>query len=204
MKTRKYSYNKEIFLERFQTARKSIGCETAKEFSKKTGIQEATISKWRDNAKPRLETMLDICNVCGCDLDYLLGRSKTFRMENETVHKETALTESAIEKLRDGRGKPYLSDFVSFLLTHESFDSVIRQVELMSSVTTNRDKRILIEGHPSETITEVSLQEVLDHTLSRDIGKIVSDYISSRSTPMSFGAGEEFDKTRNEILNKIK
>lgn len=98
--TRTYSYNKRVFLKRFQKARERIGCKTAKEFSAKTGIKQATISKWNTGTEPRLETVLTLCNTCGCDFDYLIGKSETFRMENEPAYRETGLSEEAIECLR--------------------------------------------------------------------------------------------------------
>lgn len=54
---------------------------TIEEFSEKIGIYEKTYRNWRDNEKAiSSTTLVDIADVFGCSVDYLLGLSDKIKI----------------------------------------------------------------------------------------------------------------------------
>lgn len=54
---------------------KNIQGLTSYMFSKKSGISQSTISKWKKGKQPKTENILTIAEFFNCSLDFLIGRS---------------------------------------------------------------------------------------------------------------------------------
>lgn len=111
------NYTSDGVFDRIVNAWKRAGYDSAAEFSRATfayaekqnspnvrGISTANITKWKNSGStPNTDALITICNVCGCDMQYLLGAIDTFKFENESICDDIALSEKAVEKLRSYR-----------------------------------------------------------------------------------------------------
>lgn len=62
---------------------------------------EDTFNSWVYKEKlPHIETIIDICNILDCEIDYLLTEQETFTKNTENVSKTTGLSPKAIEKIQ--------------------------------------------------------------------------------------------------------
>ena len=112
LKTSNYTNNG--IYDRIVNAWKRAGYDSAAEFSRATfayaekqnspnvkGISTANITKWKNSGTiPNTDALITICNVCGCDIQYLLGVDETYKHENANIYDEIGLTEDAINALR--------------------------------------------------------------------------------------------------------
>ena len=108
------NYTSDGIFDRIVTAWKHAGYSNAAEFSRATfayaekqntpnvkGISTANITKWKNSGSiPNTDALITICNVCGCDIQYLLGVDETYKHENANIYDEIGLTEDAINALR--------------------------------------------------------------------------------------------------------
>lgn len=94
--------NKEFLFYRIENAWKHAGYASRKDFvDNAPGITQQDITNWKSGQIPTLEKLLIICNVCDCDLSYLIGENgNTFKSRNKSIQEETGLSEAAIELLR--------------------------------------------------------------------------------------------------------
>jgi len=205
MKKSNYEYDNAVFYGRLDELRKAKGCKTFKDFARKIGIQETNISKWKTGtSSPRITTMIEICNKCGCDLDYLLGKSNTFRSENNDTHRETGLSEEAIEKLRlykeeQNRAHTYFPETAHLIGTEfEKYVQPHRFIpELLSFVLTyhapGADQTVLEQivnracrhntARAGFSFLPAVTQEVCLEAYEKALEEISSNYYNYESTP---------------------
>ena len=110
--------DKILFSERLVKSRKECGYKTqyalAQEYnrrfpsSRKDKKQENTSGilgtiKNYENANhkgsPNLEIVLNLCEILGCDIDYLIGKIACKTHDTQIVHNKTGLSETAIDSL---------------------------------------------------------------------------------------------------------
>lgn len=92
---------------------------TQEGFAEKIGANMYTVSAWeRGKANPTIESLIDICNAFGCDLDYLAGRISGRTHDSSFVMDYTGLTETAVDFIR-GLDKKQLY-ILNLLLCNES------------------------------------------------------------------------------------
>ncbi len=107
----KYSSDPALVYKRITQAWKKAGIKNAKQYveivSEKcvedpsiASLTQGTTTGWKNGSMPSTTQLITICNVCGCDLEYLLG-GDTFKAENQDIHDITGLPEEAIEGLRE-------------------------------------------------------------------------------------------------------
>lgn len=82
---------------------------TKKDFCEAIGITEFTLKKretpeneWDKNQKAfpyKLQELINVCNVCNVDMDYLLGRQEEETRETKDLKELTGLSEKACKKL---------------------------------------------------------------------------------------------------------
>lgn len=123
---------------RIAQCRKECGIKSQDElsalFEKLTGEgpSRTTISRWeRGDDMPSLEMAATLCEIFGCDMDYLACNTDTKRKENETAVKATGLSEGAVNALRKLKETTYGSviiDFFSRLICDRQFHYAISAV----------------------------------------------------------------------------
>ena len=201
-----YSYDG--IYDRIETAWRHAGFESAAKLSAVSGIKEGTISKWKNGSVPSTHQLLTVCNYCDCDIDYLLGRIKTFKRNNARIHEETGLAEAAIDVLRDYRranqpvqmfeetiavdpGLPLpsaVADFVSFLIVHPAFKDLAERIlqaaeqqsDLEAAAAFRNQFSVPAEMQPF--YTPENYKETVTYILARDLNQIVADYIERKGS----------------------
>lgn len=99
-------YNPEGFYERVKAAWERAGYPNQESFADASGINKGVVTKWQNGKTlPQTNTLIKICNTCGCDLEYLFGRSSTFKTEYNDIATETGLSEKAVKKLKGNKRK---------------------------------------------------------------------------------------------------
>lgn len=97
-------YQKERIAKRIKDERKALGL-TQEQFAKKLMYSKPTISAWErpngNNRIPDMEQLASICNLCKCEIGYLLCEYDEKTRIAADIHKETGLSEAGIELLRE-------------------------------------------------------------------------------------------------------
>ena len=90
-----------IFDKRLTELRKAKGLNQ-KECALELGMPDASkYNKWENGAnRPDYETVCRLAKYFGVTTDYLLGASDCKSLDNDIIHKETGLSEKAIETLK--------------------------------------------------------------------------------------------------------
>lgn len=133
-------YDKKQIGERIRKTRIEYGYKSREDlgFALKPGDKSKdrkVIAKWENGASlPSLEDLTMMCQLFDCEVGFLLCEYDTHYREDESICKQTGLTEEAIECLRrcnnyhrskrsdptylyDGPNKTFIPKFISFLLS---------------------------------------------------------------------------------------
>lgn len=114
-------------------ARKEAGIKTVPALvnrleAKGITIAERTVRNWEgDTARPSIDMLLMLCDLYGCDLDYLTGRTE-YAKGLKASHIYTGLSETALETLHKWRGSNYFVLFLSSLIENNLFGRVLAAV----------------------------------------------------------------------------
>lgn len=107
--------NKKIFSERLQTIRKARGFKSQEDLAKaynekynpdvlnSSGIL-GSIKKWENpnvTTLPRLDKIHNLCELLGCDLNYLTGKLPCSTQEASDFKRQTGLSEKTFENLKN-------------------------------------------------------------------------------------------------------
>lgn len=92
--------------ERIKSEREKAGYSLTK-FEELVNVSRQTISKWEKaegSSSPTLDDFLRMCNIFNCELGYLLCEYDCKTRAATDIHKETGLSEKAINTLRGREG----------------------------------------------------------------------------------------------------
>lgn len=97
-------YDKKIIGQRIKTERIAAGFKTQGDFAKALGFafeSRQTIGNW-ENGKvlPCLCDLLKICEICDCEIGYLLGEYENRTREITDINRVTGLSEESIKQLK--------------------------------------------------------------------------------------------------------
>lgn len=108
------------FHERLAGLRKGTGLNQ-KQFAEKLNMLSSKYNKWENGTnKPDFDSICLLARTFHVSTDYLLGYSECKTPENESIAKETGLSERAIETLKKIKDAPE-NEVINFLLESESF-----------------------------------------------------------------------------------
>ena len=85
-----------------KTLRKEHGYKSAQAFADALHVHLKAVQGWENKDHPKLPTLdnlVAICDLLGCDLDYLVGRLETPTHDIKFIRDMTGLSVEAIEKL---------------------------------------------------------------------------------------------------------
>ena len=92
-------YDSNYIKERIKEARGDIGM-TQDQLAKKVGYERETITAWESGKNtPKIDTLIQLCDILQCDLGYLLGEYPEKRREVSDVHDLTGLEASNANRL---------------------------------------------------------------------------------------------------------
>lgn len=90
----------------------------------------ATVSHWEQGiSAPSFETMVHLCQMFGCDLDYLTGRLDKPTHNIKFIHDMTGLSVNAIKKLISLKDTG-TDELISDLLTDKDSDKLISSIKM--------------------------------------------------------------------------
>lgn len=90
---------KGLLKKRLKERRKAAGL-TQQQLANRMGVHLKTEQNWEQGiVSPTLETLLQLCDVLDCDMDYLIGRIDQRTHEIQDIHDLTGLSPIAVEKL---------------------------------------------------------------------------------------------------------
>ena len=105
-----YSFAKGI-----KRARKEAGYTQAT-LAEKLSIHIKSVMNWEQGiATPSLDMLLKLCDLYGCDLDYLTGRIDCKTHSVQDISEYTGLTEKTIETLHDWNQNPKTKNAITAL-----------------------------------------------------------------------------------------
>lgn len=207
-------YDIEHVYERIERAWKSIGCKNAKQFSEYARehgyyILEQTISKWHKGTKPSIENLLDICNVCGCDIDYLLDKNKCMTRQITDIQKETGLSEEACNILTCKDVPSFVADgkrqvWRDMVISHRGSISWLFEHGLINIISDATDYIDFIKPENSSMIhVPHGLYDLLDYLFSSAIKTSIT-YEERRFTYMDLIAMHLINMNDSKALRDIK
>lgn len=118
-------------------AREKTG-RTQEQLAKDMGVTLKTVKNWEQNVvHPTLDTLLILCDLYLCDLNYLTGRRDFSTFSMQEMHEYTGLSEKALTTLHNWKNKTgvarlgfsVLPGYLSKLIENKSFASVLSAVE---------------------------------------------------------------------------
>lgn len=98
------TYNLEITGKRMKELRKEMGYSLEKVAECCNIQQYQTVSSWESgNTLPSLKNLLQLCELYGCELGYLLGEYDCKTQKKADIKVETGLSEKSIEWLKSNK-----------------------------------------------------------------------------------------------------
>lgn len=95
---------KKKFGNRLRELRINAGYKSRSQFAEEIGYAQESIKKWETgNGFPPIDTLLLLCNVFSCELDYLLGNMDYRTHDEEFICEETGLSPKSVQCLREWR-----------------------------------------------------------------------------------------------------
>lgn len=132
---KKYNFDVKLIKTRLKELRKSkkiTQSKLAEEIYRATDTGRTAVTNW-ENTKcqtlPDLQTLMDICNVLECDLDYLVGGSEIESQDFQTMSDALHISKESINTLTDN------SDYGSFLdniINNKVFEEVLKRAHQLA------------------------------------------------------------------------
>ena len=112
-------------------ARKRAGYTQVK-LAEKLDVSIKTIMNWEQGiATPSIDTLIGLCDLYGCDLDYLMGKIDCRTHDVQEIHEYTGLSEQAIETLHRWTEKAAAStEETDDTATEETDDTIIEKPDV--------------------------------------------------------------------------
>lgn len=113
-------------------ARKRAGY-TQVELAKMLNVSIKTIMNWEQGiATPAVDTLIGLCDLYECDLDYLMGKIDCRTHDVQEIHEYTGLSEQAIETLHEWGNsfdqKKYWPSVLSMMIEDPRFSDVMENI----------------------------------------------------------------------------
>ena len=170
---------------RLKEIRKKNGL-TQQQLADKMNVILKTVQNWEQGiAIPPFETIIQLCDLLKCDVDYLIGRIDCQTHDNQFIHDEIGLNEAAINKMRNlhknNRASSF-TDIISILIEHFNSEYMLDLIaEYISRLSPENDI----------DITSLSTKEF-------------HDYINSNETKVNYEGHNFIVKKRNFIESLIQ
>lgn len=117
-------------------ARINYGKKTGRKFTQENlaealDISVESVRDWEQGRRPpNGENLFRLCDLYGCDMDYLTGRIECSTHDIQFIHDQTGLSESAICKLHEQQLlKHNTSEILSRLIDHRLFVILMRTIK---------------------------------------------------------------------------
>ena len=158
----------------FKAARKRAGY-SQQDVADKLHNNIKTVRNWEQGISvPEYSTMLELCDLFNCDLDFLAGRIEEPTHDIKFIHEKTGLSVDAIKKLMDN--KEAIEDSpLSKIIEHDNSDRLLRVLSLAA----DEDEITWMDlGNIPRELLSSQVEKPID--FSPGIGSDVADYLASR------------------------
>ena len=157
----------EHFYQRLELAWKAAGFYDRADFTNRNtaGITKQDITHWKDGKEPSIKKLVAISNACGCDIDFLLGRTNTIRAKNQSIKDETGLSETAIDTLREYRQKAAIMRGLLYTAEPGYMDG-IQSNDDFSEHYQNTSTSLTVPGLISYLITSDELEPICESIIA--------------------------------------
>lgn len=132
---KKYNFDVKLIKTRLKELRKSkkiTQSKLAEEIYRATDTGRTAVTNWENTncqTLPDIQTLMDICNVLNCDLDYLVGGSEIESQDFQTMSDALHISKESINTLTDN------SDYGSFLdniINNKVFEEVLKRAHQLA------------------------------------------------------------------------
>ncbi len=147
---------------------------------------------------PYVESIVMICNILNCDMDYFLTEQEELRKDVAHASKTTGLRYESIEvleKIKKSYIKPYIMDE---LLNHDDFEKLIQYIwEYAHSQNNEIIIHDTVGDKPSKSYVGDKQKELMKYRASEIFGSILDDIYTSHQE-------ESMIKKLNTILSEMR
>lgn len=193
---------------RFKEIRIKHGYKSQQALADALGMNLNNVKGWEKERKPvlpQLDSLLALCNLYDCDLDYLTGRIKEKTHDAHFIHEYTGLSEEAIKKVRwpaIGLGSDPLrrvnGEKLSHLIESEGFEDFIQSYGLFlsylntltaSDLDGNRpmfeakDGKVILDAAQAIKHFKQEAIAAIDRICEENYNKKISDLTSTQQKP---------------------
>ena len=132
---KKYNFDVKLIKTRLKELRKSkkiTQSKLAEEIYRATDTGRTAVTNWENTncqTLPDIQTLMNICNVLNCDLDYLVGGSEIESQDFQTMSDALHISKESINTLTDN------SDYGSFLdniINNKVFEEVLKRAHQLA------------------------------------------------------------------------
>ena len=125
-------YNFKSIGEKIRKERKELGMNQEQLASALNISSRQTIAKWEKGSTiPQLEDMLNMCNLFGCELGYLLGEYELKTRAATDIQEQTGLSPKSIEYLKYAHSEARRIPEDNFDTNPANFDIILRTINFL-------------------------------------------------------------------------
>lgn len=131
-----------LSLDNFDKALKEKGLnlkQLAQKYDQKYGTEKGetiynTLRKWHQgNGNPTLEKLIRICDILGCDVDFLLGRIEDNTHAIKFIREKTGFSKEAIDRIISKNGNTPNQDFLNSFITSDEYIEIEEKIWLIQN-----------------------------------------------------------------------
>ena len=182
--------NKELFSRRLKETRRDAGYKSQESFAEAynrrfraddisgSGIW-GTVKNYENPNKggtQQLDIVANMCDILGCDIDYLAGRMDYKAQNQKYICAETGLSAEAVEVLIAHKCSKAYTDELSALMLNPDFETILETLSTLRENTAEMEKAKR-EGKPQDICkyiqTKIDLNEIhVNHAIGNIIESI--------------------------------
>ena len=179
------------------------------------GVSLKTVMNWEQGrVNPPLETMIELCEVLDCDLDYLIGRLEEKTHDLHSVHEFTGLSEKALDKIICPELNHPMSKTLSHLIESDKFENLITSykvflellkqlddsdLEQLSSFELKEGGNVVLSTNEAINHFKQQVSLVMEHICDSDHMTRLSQLEMKKEINDKESLMREISSTRNEI-----
>lgn len=182
-------------------------------------IDRKTIARWEDGERlPDLDTMLQMCDLFNCDLDYLLGTLEAKTHDIQFIMNKTGLSEHAVNVLIDYRDfenewgdgddvTAAVPNFISFIVEDKRLHILLEHALILGEHVATSEHLEQRYKNTGLTVKEepypFSRRDIINgakYTINRDLSQLVDEYIDRIIESVSRPKVEKEQKESDEMI----
>lgn len=137
-----------------------------------------TLRKWRSpNGNPTLDTLVRVCDLLECDIDYLLGRIEESTHTIKFIQEKTGLSETSQKRLQEILQTPYLGklrlEIINHLIEDPTFSlALIDSINKCYEKYTRFEQGSIMYTEEKKEIDKLTQNNILEELRLKEAGKL--------------------------------